>query len=174
MRDLLTCCSIVDNPPLRRFRLRPNFLKFAARNPVAMQYWLLKTEPETFSYDDLLREGQSHWDGVRNYAARNHLKAMAVGDLALIYYSGKDRAVVGVARIAAAAYPDPSTDDERWVAVGVKPEFLLKKHVALDDIKTDPKLADMVLLRISRLSVQPVTAAEYQHIFELGGGAQHG
>ena len=82
-RDLLACGSIVDKPRLRRFRLRPNFLKFGARNPVAMQYWLLKTEPETFSYDDLLREGQSHWDGVRNYAARNNLKAMKKGDLAI-------------------------------------------------------------------------------------------
>jgi predicted RNA-binding protein with PUA-like domain len=139
-----------------------------------MQYWLLKTEPETFSYDDLLREGQSHWDGVRNYAARNHLKAMAVGDRALIYYSGKDRAIVGVAEIAAAAYPDPSIDDERWVAVGVKPIFLLQHPISLDHIKTDPQLAEMVLLRISRLSVQPVTVAEYTHILALGGGPGNG
>ncbi len=139
-----------------------------------MNYWLLKTEPETFSYDDLLRDGQSHWDGVRNYAARNHLKAMAVGDQAFIYYSGKDRAIVGVARIAAAAYQDPTTDDERWVAVGVQPAYLLQKAVDLDQIKVDPQLADMVLLRISRLSVQPVTAAEFEHILQLGGGAQHG
>ena len=139
-----------------------------------MNYWLLKTEPETFSYDDLLRDGQSHWDGVRNYAARNHLKAMAVGDEALIYYSGKDRAVVGVARIAAAAYQDPTTDDERWVAVGVQPRYLLRQAVDLDQIKADPQLAEMVLLRISRLSVQPVTPAEFEHILHLGGGAQHG
>lgn len=139
-----------------------------------MNYWLLKTEPETFSYDDLLRDGQSHWDGVRNYAARNHLKAMAVGDQVFIYYSGKDRAIVGVARIAAAAYQDPTTDDERWVAVGVQPAYLLERPVDLDQIKTDPLLADMVLLRISRLSVQPVTPAEFDHILQLGGGAKHG
>jgi predicted RNA-binding protein with PUA-like domain len=139
-----------------------------------MQYWLLKTEPETFSYDDLLREGQSHWDGVRNYAARNHLKAMAVGDLALIYYSGKDRAIVGVAKIAAAAYPDPTTDDPQWVAVGVQPDHLLKRHVSLDEIKQDPKLSEMVLLRISRLSVQPVTKTEFDHILKLGGKDKNG
>jgi predicted RNA-binding protein with PUA-like domain len=139
-----------------------------------MNYWLLKTEPETFSYDDLLRDGQSHWDGVRNYAARNHLKAMQVGDQALIYYSGKDRAVVGVATVAASAYQDPTIADERWVAVGVKPAFLLQRHVSLDVIKSDPALADMVLLRISRLSVQPVSAAEYAHILNLGGGPAHG
>ncbi len=139
-----------------------------------MQYWLLKTEPEVFSYDDLLRDGQSHWDGVRNYAARNHLKNMAVGDIALIYYSGKQPAIVGVATISAAAFQDPTTDDDRWVAVGVKPSYLLKHPVALKQIKVDPQLAEMVLLRISRLSVQPVTAPEFQHILHLGGGAKHG
>jgi predicted RNA-binding protein with PUA-like domain len=156
------------------FPLRAIFLKFAASNLMGMQYWLLKTEPEAFSYDDLLREGLSHWDGVRNYAARNNLQAMAVGDLALIYYSGKAPAVVAVAEIAAAAYPDPSTDDARWVAVGVKPHALLQKGVSLATIKQDPQLAEMVLLRISRLSVQPVSAAEFQHIIDLGGGLQHG
>jgi predicted RNA-binding protein with PUA-like domain len=139
-----------------------------------MQYWLLKTEPETFSYDDLLREGQSNWDGVRNYAARNHLKAMQVGDLALVYYSGKDRAIVGVAKVTATAFPDPTTDDDRWVAVAVQPAYLLQKHVTLDHIKTDPQLAEMVLLRLARLSVQPVTAAEFAHVIKLGGGPQHG
>ena len=136
-----------------------------------MNYWLLKTEPETFSYDDLLREGQSHWDGVRSYAARNNLKTMAVGDRALIYYSGKDRAVIGVGSIAASAYQDPTTEDQNWVAVGVKPDFLFARHISLDEIKHDPKLAEMVLLRISRLSVQPVTAAEFEHILNLGGKA---
>lgn len=139
-----------------------------------MQYWLLKTEPETFSYDDLLREGQSNWDGVRNYAARNHLKAMQVGDLALVYYSGKDRAIVGVAKVTATAFPDPTTDDDRWVAVAVQPAYLLQQHVTLDHIKTDPQLAEMVLLRLTRLSVQPVTAAEFAHVIKLGGGPQHG
>ncbi|HEX2899180.1 MAG TPA: EVE domain-containing protein [Bacteroidia bacterium] len=139
-----------------------------------MHYWLLKTEPETFSWEDLQREGQSHWDGVRNYAARNHLKAMAVGDLALMYYSGKDRAVIGIMKIVETAYPDPTTDDDRWVAVRVAPERLLARHVSLDEIKTDPMLAEMVLLRLGRLSVQPVTAAEFDHILKLAAGPAHG
>jgi predicted RNA-binding protein with PUA-like domain len=157
-----------------RFPLQDHFLKFAGLNDGWMNYWLLKTEPETFSYDDLLREGQSHWDGVRNYAARNHLQAMSVGDRALIYYSGKDRAVVGVATVVASAYQDPTTDDNRWVAVGISPDQLLPRHVTLDEIKTDPALSEMVLLRISRLSVQPVSAAEFAHIIQLGGGKAHG
>ena len=148
-------------------KLQPNFY-------CIMHYWLLKTEPEAFSWEDLHREGQSHWDGVRNYAARNHLKAMAVGDLALMYYSGKERAIVGVVRIVTAAYQDPSTDDERWVAVRIAPERLLARHVTLDEIKTDPQLAEMVLLRISRLSVQPVTATEFEHILQLADNAKHG
>jgi predicted RNA-binding protein with PUA-like domain len=135
-----------------------------------MQYWLLKTEPEVFSWDDLMRVNPSHWDGVRNYAARNHLKTMAEGDLALLYYSGKERAVVGIAKIVQAAYQDPTTDDDRWVAVAVAPDRLLNRPVTLEEIKTDPKLAEMVLLRISRLSVQPVTAAEFDHILKLGEG----
>lgn len=139
-----------------------------------MHYWLLKTEPETFSWEDLQREGQSHWDGVRNYAARNHLKAMAVGDLALMYYSGKDRAVIGIVKIVETAYPDPTTDDDRWVAVRVAPERLLARHVSLDEIKTDPMLAEMVLLRLGRLSVQPVTAEEFDHILKLAAGPAHG
>lgn len=136
-----------------------------------MNYWLLKTEPEVFSYDDLVREGRSHWDGVRNYAARNHLKSMAVGDQALIYYSGADRAIVGVATIAATAYQDPTTDDDRWVAVGVSPAYRLARPVTLDAAKADPALSGMVLLRIARLSVQPVTPAEFAHIIQLGGRA---
>jgi predicted RNA-binding protein with PUA-like domain len=134
-----------------------------------MQYWLLKTEPEVFSWENLVSEGQSHWDGVRNYAARNHLSAMKKGDLGLMYYSGKDRAIVGIVRIAKEAYPDPTTDDERWVAVGVKPERLLPRHVTLDEVKGETKLKDMVLLRISRLSVQPVTQAEFDHILKMAG-----
>jgi predicted RNA-binding protein with PUA-like domain len=139
-----------------------------------MQYWLLKTEPEAFSWEDLQREGQSHWDGVRNYAARNNLKTMQVGDLGLMYYSGKERAVIGVVKVAAAAYQDPTTDDDRWVAVGIAPERLLKRHVTLEEIKTDLLLAEMVLLRISRLSVQPVTSQEFEHILQLSDLPSHG
>jgi predicted RNA-binding protein with PUA-like domain len=134
-----------------------------------MQYWLLKTEPEVFSWEDLVREKQSHWDGVRNYAARNHLSAMKKGDLGLMYYSGKERAIVGIVRIAKEAYQDPTTEDERWVAVGITPERLLPRHVTLDEVKGEAKLKDMVLLRISRLSVQPVTQAEFDHLLKMAG-----
>lgn len=141
---------------------------------VNMQYWLLKTEPEVFGWEDLLREGQSHWDGVRNYAARNHLKSMKVGDLGLMYYSGKDRAIVGIVKIAQEAYPDPTTDDDRWVAVGIVPERLLPRHVTLDEVKGDPELSGMVLLKIARLSVQPVTKAEFDRILQRAGDTGNG
>ena len=139
-----------------------------------MHYWLLKTEPEVFGWKDLLKEGQSHWDGVRNYAARNHLQAMQEGDIGLMYYSGKDRAIVGLVKIVKAAYQDPSIDDNRWVAVGIAPIALLNRPVTLEQIKSDPKLKEMVLLRISRLSVQPVAEAEFDHIIALAGGKSDG
>jgi predicted RNA-binding protein with PUA-like domain len=139
-----------------------------------MQYWLLKTEPHVFDWEELVEQGQAHWDGVRNYAARNHLQSMKVDDLGLMYYSGKDRTVVGVVRIVESAYQDPTTDDGRWVAVKIVAEGLLKRPVSLDEIKADPKLSDMVLVRNSRLSVQPVTQLEFEHIMAMAGGIVHG
>lgn len=139
-----------------------------------MQYWLLKTEPEVFSWDDLVREKVSMWDGVRNYAARNNLRAMAVGDLALIYYSVKERAVVGIARIVETAFPDPTTDDDRWSAVRIEPVELLPRWVRMEEIKAEPELAQMILLKISRLSVQPLTHAEFEHIRKMAARPQNG
>lgn len=132
------------------------------------QYWLVKSEPDTYAWSDLVRDGRTDWTGVRNYAARLHLKAMQPGDRAFYYHSGEDRAIVGIAEITRAAFPDKTADAEGWVAVELKPIAPLKRPVTLDDIKMQPKLAKMALVRISRLSVQPVTAAEFALIQKLG------
>ncbi len=136
-----------------------------------MQYWLLKTEPEAFSWEDLLREQQSHWDGVGNYQARNNLKAMEKGDLAFFYYSGKQKGIVGVVEITSSYYQDPTTEDERWVAVTVEARERFKGIISLKTIKEDPELTEMVLVRNSRLSVQSVSASEFALIKKIAGGS---
>jgi predicted RNA-binding protein with PUA-like domain len=128
----------------------------------------MKTEPETFSWADLVRDGHAMWDGVRNFQARNNMKAMKVGDLALIYHSVSDKEVAGVAEIVGEHRPDPTTRDNRWVVVDLKPVAPLQQPVGLATVKADPALADMILARNSRLSVQPVTAAEFRRILALG------
>lgn len=130
-----------------------------------MNYWLMKTEPSTFSWDDLVRDKKTGWDGVRNFQARNNLKAMKKGDLAFIYHSMDDKAVVGIAKITKENYPDPK--DKDWVAVEISPEKKLKRPVTLAEVKADKRLVDMVLVKSSRLSVQPVTAAEFDMIIAL-------
>jgi predicted RNA-binding protein with PUA-like domain len=130
-----------------------------------MNYWLMKTEPSTFSWDDLVRDKKTGWDGVRNFQARNNLKAMKKGDLAFIYHSMDDKAVVGIAKITKENYPDPK--DKDWVAVEISPEKKLKRPVTLAEVKADKRLTDMVLVKSSRLSVQPVTAAEFDMIVAL-------
>lgn len=132
-----------------------------------MNYWLLKTEPSTYSWDDLVKDGGTFWDGVRNYAARKQLNAMKKGDRAFIYHSVKGTEIVGIAKITQEAYQDPSTTDDRWVAVDIEPLSPLKRPVSLQEIKQHPKLQDMTLVRISRLSVQPVTKTEYDTILTL-------
>jgi predicted RNA-binding protein with PUA-like domain len=132
------------------------------------QYWLVKSEPEAYAWADLVRDGRTDWTGVRSYAARGHLNAMRAGDRALYYHSGEDRAVVGVAEISRAAFPDKTADEDGWVAVELKPVAPLARPVTLAEIKKDPALAKMVLLRIARLSVQPVTRAEFDRIVKLG------
>ena len=124
-----------------------------------MAYWLLKSEPESYSLDDLLREGETEWTGVRNPAAALHLKAMAVGDRALFYHSGKEKAAVGVMEITRTAQQDG--DEARWVSVAVKPVAPLAKPVTLAAMKAEPKLAGMEMLRQSRLSVSPVSDAQW-------------
>lgn len=132
-----------------------------------MQYWLIKSEPETYSIDTLINEKIGRWDGVRNYAARNNLKAMQLGDMCLFYHSVKNPAAVGICTVVKEHYPDPTTQDAAWVAVDVEFHSKLKKPVPLAKIKENPNLADMALLRLSRLSVQPVTAAEFDEILRM-------
>jgi predicted RNA-binding protein with PUA-like domain len=128
------------------------------------QYWILKTEPETFSWQDLLTTGWTHWDGVRNYQARNNLKSMAVGDIALIYHSVSSKALVGLAHITQAAYPDPT--DEKWVAVRVEPLKPLNHLLTLADMKADEQLSEIALIKQGRLSVVPLCKEAFQHILE--------
>jgi predicted RNA-binding protein with PUA-like domain len=132
------------------------------------QYWLVKSEPETYSWADFVREKKTAWTGVRNFAARRHLNAMRVGDQVFFYESGATKAVVGTAEVTRAAFPDPTADEPGWVAVALKAGSALAHPVPLSAIKAEPDLAQMTLLRISRLSVQPVTRAEFQRILELG------
>ena len=132
-----------------------------------MNYWLIKSEPNEYSYDDLVRLGKDHWDGVRNYAARNHMKAMKKGDLAFFYHSVKEKSIVGIAECITEYYPDPTTDDDRWVVVDFAPKQKLKKSVSLDEIKQEEFLKDMTLLKISRLSVQPVKKEEFDYIIKM-------
>lgn len=134
-----------------------------------MAYWLVKSEPSTYSWEQLQKEKQTTWDGVRNYAARNHLKAMKKGDEVFFYHSNEGLAIVGIAKVAKEAYQDPTTEEEAWVVVDLKPHKSLKKPVALDVIKKDKRLSNMALVRIGRLSVQPVTEEEYKVIMELAG-----
>ncbi len=134
-----------------------------------MAYWLVKSEPSVYSWDDLVKETQTCWSGVRNYAARLHLRGMKKGDEVFFYHSNDGTAIVGIALVAKEHYQDPSTDDDRWVAVDLKPKKKLKTPVSLETIKKDKRLADMALVRIGRLSVQPVTGAEWKLVMEMAG-----
>ena len=133
-----------------------------------MKYWLIKPEPNTYSWDDFVKLGKDHWDGVRNYQARNNMKEMKQGDLALFYHSVNEKAIVGIAECVEEHYPDPTIDDERWVVVDFVPKFKLDNPISLDQIKADEKLSEMVLVKNSRLSVQPVTSNEYDIIIKMG------
>jgi len=134
-----------------------------------MAYWLVKTEPGAYSWADLLRDKKTAWTGVRNFLARNNLRAMAKGDLCLIYHSVSEKAIVGVARVTKKAYPDLTATDGDWSGVDMAPACALKHPVTLAQIKADPALRDMALLRQSRLSVCPVQQGEYRRILQLGG-----
>lgn len=132
-----------------------------------MAYWLVKSEPFKYSWEQFEKDGQTFWDGVRNYAARNFLKEMKKGDEVLFYHSNEGLEIVGVAKVVKEHYPDPTTDEDAWVAVDLKPQKRLSKPVTLKQIKADKRLADMALLRLSRLSVQPVKEEEWDVIMEL-------
>jgi predicted RNA-binding protein with PUA-like domain len=130
-------------------------------------YWLMKSEPDVYGWDDLLAEGEGTWDGVRNYTARLNLRAMAVGDEVFFYHSNIGLEIVGIARITKAGFQDPSDDTGRWTSVKIKPVKKLKRAVTLKEIKADPALAEMELLTKFRLSVSKVSAAEWAHVLEL-------
>ena len=136
-----------------------------------MAYWLFKSEPSTWSWDDQVAKGDvgEEWDGVRNYQARNFMRDMKTGDRGLFYHSQKEKAVVGIVEVIAEAHPDSTTDDERWECVDIKAISPVETPVTLERIKQEPDLADMVLVRNSRLSVQPVTDAEWDVVCRLAG-----
>lgn len=133
-----------------------------------MAFWLVKSEPFKYSWDQFVKDKKTHWDGVRNYAARNNMKAMKKGEKLLFYHSNEGVEVVGIAEVAKEFYQDPTTDNEAWVVVDLKPVKKLKKSVPLSIIKDDPRLKNMALVKLSRLSVQPVTDEEWEVIMELG------
>lgn len=134
-----------------------------------MSFWLVKSEPSVYSFDQLVKDGKTTWDGVRNYAARLHLNGMKKGDEVFFYHSNEGLEIVGIARVSREAFPDPTTDDPAWVAVELKPVRKLKKAVPMAEIKKNAKLKEMALLRISRLSVQPVTGTEWTEVLKMAG-----
>jgi predicted RNA-binding protein with PUA-like domain len=131
-----------------------------------MNYWLVKQEPESYSFDDLIKEGKTDWTGVRNYQARNNLKAMKKGDKVLFYHSVSEKSVVGLAEVSREEFPDPT--DEKWVAVEIKPLEKFAKPVTLEQIKAEKSLENIALIRQSRLSVMPLTKEEFETILKIG------
>ena len=134
-----------------------------------MNYWLVKSEPFKYSWEQFEKEGQTFWDGVRNYAARNNMKAMKKGDLVLWYHSNEGLEIVGIAKVVKEAYQDPTTDEDAWVVVDLKPHKKLKKPVGLAELKGDPRFANMDLVRLGRLSVGTVKEDEWKAIMEMSG-----
>ena len=130
-------------------------------------YWLVKQEPKSYSWSDFVKEGQTEWDGVRNYQARNYLRAMSQGDLVLFYHSVVGKEIMGIAEVLREAYPDTTSQQDDWSAVDLKPLKALNNPVSLKTIKKDPQLLDIPLLKQSRLSVMPVTARHFQRILKL-------
>ena len=133
-----------------------------------MNFWLVKSEPSAFSWQRLQKEGKTMWDGVRNYQARNNLKEMKTGDLVLFYHSVNEKQVMGSWKVVKEHYPDPTTNDDRWVVVDVVPLEALKKPVTLEAIKSDERLENIALIRQSRLSVMPLAREEFDAIVEIG------
>ena len=131
-------------------------------------YWLIKQEPETYSWEDFVRDGGTSWDGVRNYQARNNLKLMKKGDQALFYHSGKAPEIVGIAQVSKEFYQDPATSDERWVAVDFKPVKELKNRVSLASIRESAKLVDLPMLKQSQLSVMAISKAHFNEVLRMG------
>ena len=134
-----------------------------------MQYWLVKTEPESFGWNQQVANGVEPWTGVRNHQAKRHLASMRLGDRAFFYHSNVGKEIVGIVEVAREAYPDPTAESGGWVCVDMKAVGPMPRHVTLTEIKADPALKDMALVRYSRLSVSPVTEGEWTHILQLGG-----
>jgi predicted RNA-binding protein with PUA-like domain len=141
--------------------MKPDIAAFAEK----MNYWLVKQEPEKYSFDDFLREGATTWTGVRNFQARNNLRAMRAGDKVLFYHSVSEKAIVGAAEVSREEFPDPT--DEKWIAVEIKPVEKFAKAVTLDEIKAEKKLENIALIKQSRLSVMPLTRAEFETIRKM-------
>ena len=136
-----------------------------------MQYWLFKSEPDAFSWEKLKSKGKAgqEWDGVRNYAARNNMRAMKIGDLGFFYHSNEGLDIVGIVEVCKLAHRDSTTDDERWECVDIRAVRDVPKPPTLAEVKANPKLAEMALARLGRLSVQPVTPAEWKEVCKMGG-----
>jgi predicted RNA-binding protein with PUA-like domain len=134
-----------------------------------MQYWLMKSEPDAYPWSKLVKDGKGHWDGVRNHQAANNLRAMKKGDRAFFYHSNIGKEIVGVMEIAREAYPDKTDDTGRWVMVDVEPVQPVKTPVTLEQIKADKRFADLALVKYSRLSVQPVSAAHWKMLCKMAG-----
>jgi predicted RNA-binding protein with PUA-like domain len=134
-----------------------------------MAYWLIKSEPFKYSWDQFVSDGSTFWDGVRNYAARNNLRSMKKGDLAFFYHSNEGLAIVGIAKVVKEAYQDPTTEETAWLAVDFKPYKKLKTPVTLAEIKANPALVNMALIRLGRLSVQPVLDSEWTLVMDMAG-----
>jgi predicted RNA-binding protein with PUA-like domain len=137
------------------------------------QHWLVKQEPESYSWESFVRDGVTAWEGVRNYQARNNLRSMQPGDRILFYASGDTKAVIGLTEVARSAYPDETADEPGWIAVDLKAGPALAKPVTLAEIKADPTLAKIALVRNSRLSVSPLSQDEFERIVRKGGGPVH-
>ena len=132
-----------------------------------MAHWLIKSEPSTYSWDQFVKDGETFWDGVRNYAARNHLRSMKKGDEVFFYHSNEGLEIVGIAKVIKESYQDPTTKEPAWLAVDFAPVKKLKRPVSMQELKEDKRFKDMALIRLGRLSVQPVTEAEWKAVMEL-------
>ena len=147
------------------FSLQRNRTRYS--NP-AMNYWLAKSEPEAYSWAQLVKDGETAWTGVRNFQARNNLRAMKRGDFVLFYHSVSDKQVVGLAKVSKEAYADPTAEEGDWSCVDISPVKAFNKPVTLEQIKTDARLSDMALVKQSRLSVTPVTEKQFERLLQLG------
>ncbi len=137
-----------------------------------MSYWLAKSDPETYGWSDLVRDGKTSWDGVRNYKARNYIREMKPGDIVLFYHSGEEKSVVGAMKVLSEAYTDRTATEETWAAVDVAPEWALSSPVPLSRIKAEPSLKNIHLVRVARLSVMPLAREEFEKIVSMGGGTE--